>query len=236
MFNPEDFVDRDSFQTIRGNIRIEIVLIQPPGLNNINSVVNPILNFGTINMEQLNPERLARLIGNKFFGEPYYTTTNFYPTLIFLFLEDYDLKGPLDKLRVRKSQIRIRFTKFDSRKQTISIKEIDMIRERCFEFRDLQYTFGTSRYTYVSNHNCKWKTSKLSNDNKQAIIDLLTKLTNLLEEEFDPGRLSITTGRNLSNRKIVRDSKPDQVLLKIHKIVLQIYNKESQVTLFRSRE
>jgi hypothetical protein len=72
MFNPEDFVDRDSFQTIRGNIRIEIVLIQPPGLNNINSVVNPTFHFGTINMEQLNPERLARLIGNELVGESYY--------------------------------------------------------------------------------------------------------------------------------------------------------------------
>lgn len=111
-----------------------------------------------------------------------------------------------------------------------------MLRERCLEFIDLQYTFGTSRYTYVSNYDCKWKISIFSNENKQAIIDLLTKLTNLIEEEFDPGRLSITTGRSLSNPKIVGDSKPDQVDLKIHKIVLQIDNKESQVTLFRSRE
>lgn len=111
MFNPEDFVNRDNLQTIRGNIRIEIVLIQPPGLNNINSVVNPTFNFGTINMEQLNPERLARLIGNELVGESYYrwvSTTCFYPTIISLFLEDYDPKGPISKLRVRKSQIRIR--------------------------------------------------------------------------------------------------------------------------------
>lgn len=206
MFNPEDFVNRDSFQTIRGNIRIEIVLIQPPGLNNINIVVNPTFNFGTINMEQLNPERLARLIENELVGESYYrwvSTTSFYPTLIFLFLEDYDPKGPLNKLRVRKSQIRIRYTKYDSRKDTISIKEIDLLKDKCLEIQDLKYTFGTSRYTYVSNHDCKWKTSIFSNENKEAIIDLLTKLTNLVEEEFDPERLSTTTGRSLSYPKIV---------------------------------
>lgn len=130
--------------------------------------------------EILNSKALAQEIGNELVGETYLrwdTQVRFYPTIVFIFLEDeqhFIKRSLLDpNLYKKKVQIKLRITNHTIEKlekdETFLKTYILELRSKISNLADT-YNFNTGnlRCTYVNQGSVSWKTTVFAKDKEQA--------------------------------------------------------------------
>ena len=153
--------------------------------------------FWNKKIEEL-PKTIASECSLSIIGEPYsrYDAIScYYPTLTFIFYEENALLKP------RRAQIKLRLL---DKTEDITEERIEELRIKIVKNGNLMFQAGNTRANYVTADK-RMKTSIYAKDANNAKI-ILSKVLNIISDEFDESLLSITTNGtnrpNLSKRKL----------------------------------
>lgn len=166
-------------------------------------------------------DELVQLIGNELVGESYYrwnSRVEFYPTLVFIFLENktsFEARRKIDNLAIqKKTQIKIRVTQFEE--SSINSENIQSLindyRTKVTKLEGYSYKAGNVRCTYVSPGKARWKTSIFAPGKNEA-CRVLGKLCIIIGEVFDPNAISTTVPRIRESEVKTKKSVPTEVIL-----------------------
>lgn len=165
-------------------------------------------------------ETVCEEIPNRVVGESYYrynATSQFYPTLMLVFVEMTENKYP------RRSQMKVKIKKETAQVTDLYIEEL---RKRFRELHRKQYRYGAQRACYVSSDKTYKNTLFCSNLGQAEQV--FQNVYRLVDLPYDPRNISITSGRN--RKPVTRRSEPlDGQIPKIDN-----YNEEFEVSLYRA--
>lgn len=152
--------------------------------------------------------------------------TQYYPSLVFLFLEN-GISYP------KRAQIKVRWTGLSNSLNapeflTPSQEKIDALRIKIQALRNLSYVSGGRRFNYVSPHLCSWKTTIYAKDRLQ-VTRLLEAVLGSVGEDFADHALTSTSprqrvrgiGREISEMKRENQMLSREVPLSLRRVVLQ---------------
>lgn len=163
---------------------------------------------------------VAKEVNKTIIGESYFkwsSTNQFYPTMVFVFVERDVVQYP------RRSQIKVRIP-LSPEEVTPAI--IALYKERIEALIDFSYEYGLIRCNYVA-VNKRYKTT-IFTINRAEAINVLTTISNVIGEAFEPDLLSVTEGRRrpaLARRQEPIGDNPAEI---------QDYNENFKVYLVRA--
>lgn len=164
-------------------------------------------------------ETVCEEIPNRVVGESYYrynATSQFYPTLVLVFVEKTEKKYP------RRSQMKVKI-----KKETEEITEsfITNLKNQFQIIQRKQYKYGALRACYVSSDKT-YKNTIFCSGLDQA-VHVFQNVYRIVGLDFDQANLSITSGRN--RKPVTRRQRP----LDGQVPEIQNYNEEFEVSLYR---
>lgn len=177
----------------------------------------------------LDSKSLAQEIGNELVGETYLrwdTQVRFYPTIVFIFLEDEEhfiKRNVLASNQYKKKvKIKLRITnhsieKLEKDNNFLKTYTLEL-RSKIFNLIDT-YNFNTGnlRCTYVNQGSVSWKTTVFPKDKQQACY-ILNQLSNLIGENMNPNFFTFSNVR-------LKNDKEDDIPVYLHKVSLLINKK-----------
>lgn len=165
-------------------------------------------------------EQVCEEIPNRVVGESYYrynATSQFFPTLTLVFVEETESKYP------RRSQLKVKIKK---QTEEITDRFIAELRNQFSSIHRKQYRYGPLRACYVSSD--KTYKNTLFCSNLDQAIEVFSNVYRIVGLDFDRNNISITSGRNrkpITRRITPLDGQTPEV---------QNYNQEFEVCLYRA--
>lgn len=193
---------------IRNNVQVQDINFLCPKID-LTPILKDIKDLKNDIKRILNSKQLAQDIGNELVGETYLrwdTQVRFYPTIIFIFLENeahFLSETNLSLKRERKKiQVKLRLTSY---KNELLEQKPSYLDEVCqslkqkieMQINTLNFYTGSLRSTYVNQGNVSWKTTIFA-FNEQEAINIMRTLCILIGENFNSNFFTFNTIRNTS--------------------------------------